>query len=142
MNTNPRKAFLQRSRRRGANAIEFALTLPIFLYMMLGVVDYGYLMMAHAVLDAAVMEGTREGAITDPNATSDITTVAENKAQDIAGTLCGGDCVYNCADVGNPPEREITCDFRWNIEPLVGLVPYPNQIQSEGRQLLEWQRAR
>ena len=38
------------------NAVEFALTLPIFLYVMLGVVDYGYLMMAHAVLDAAVFE--------------------------------------------------------------------------------------
>ncbi len=142
MNTNTHNRLLARSRRRGANAVEFALTLPIFLYLLLGVMDYGYLMMAHAVLDAAAMEGTREGAITDPNQTANIAAVAEGRAQAIAGGLCGGDCIYTCNDLGNPPSREITCDLRWNIDPLVGLVPYPNQIQSEGRQLLEWQRAR
>lgn len=141
MKTNVPSLF-ERPRRRGANAIEFALTLPIFLYVILGIVDYGYLMMAHATLDAAAMEGTREGAITDPYHTSAIDAVAETKAQEIASGLCGGDCTYTCSDNGNPPERQITCDLRWNISPLIGLVPYPTQIQSQGRQLLEWQRAR
>ena len=134
--------FLERVRRRGGNTVEFALTLPVFLYLMLGVVDYGYLMMAHAVLDAAAMEGTREGAITDPYNVAAVDAVAEAKAEEIASGICAGDCVYTCNDVGNPPEREIECDLRWNIEPLVGLVPYPTQIQSKGRQLLEWQRQR
>jgi len=142
MHTNPHTTFLKRTRRRGANAVEFALTLPIFLYMMLGVLDYGYLMMAHAILDAAAMEGTREGAITDPYNIADITGIAESTAQGVAGGLCGGDCSYTCQDVGNPPEREITCDLRWAIDPIIGLVPFPTQIQSQGRQLLEWQRNR
>ncbi len=142
MHTNSHPTFLKRPRRRGANAIEFALTLPIFLYLMLGVLDYGYLMMAHAILDAAAMEGTREGAITDPNNVADIAGVAESTAQGVAGALCGGDCSYSCQDLGTAPEREIACDLRWTIDPIIGLVPFPTQIQSEGRQLLEWQRAR
>ena len=133
---------LQRAKRRGANAIEFALTLPVFFTIVFGVLDYGYLMMAQAVLDAAVMEGTREGAITDPNQSGDIAGVAEARAQSIAEQLCAGDCSYTCDDQGDPPQREVVCDLRWNITPLAGFVPYPSQIQSQGRQLLEWQRAR
>ncbi len=140
MNTNV--PFFERARRRGSNAIEFALTLPIFLYIVLGVMDYGYLMMAHAVLDAAVMAPSRVPSITDPYNVAAIDTVAETKAEEIASPLCGGDCTYTCDDNGNPPERQITCDLRWDIEPIVGLVPFPTQIQSQGRQLLEWQRAR
>ena len=35
-------------RRRGANAIEFALTLPIFLALVLGTMDYGLIFMTQA----------------------------------------------------------------------------------------------
>jgi len=142
MHTTPPKRFRTRAGRRGSNVVEFALTLPVFLYLMLGVLDYGYLMMAQSILDAAAMEGTREGAITDPNLVANIATVAEARAAAMVGGICGADCTYTCTDQGNPPTREITCDLRWNIHPLAGFVPYPTQIQSQGRQLLEWQRAR
>ena len=131
-----------RARRRGANAIEFALTMPVFLAFMLGVIDYGYVFMAQAILDAAAMGGTRDGAITDPNLTADIEGVAETRAASIASTFCGGDCSYSCDDQGNPPDRELVCDLTWNITPISGFFPVPSQIHSDGRQLLEWQRAR
>ena len=132
---------VKRAGRRGANAVEFALTLPIFLTLMLGIMDYGYLMMAQAILDAAAMQGTREGAITDPNVASVVTT-AENGARDVADFMCAGDCTYSCVDLGSPPAREVLCTLTWDIDPLVGLVPFPNAIGASGRQLLEWQRAR
>ena len=125
--------------RRGGNAVEFALTLPIFLFMMMAVFDYGYLMMSKALLDAAIMEGTREGAITDPNVTPNINGVAETRADEIADILCGS-CSFTCTNNGTPPLREITCTGTWPITPLVGLVPYPTTLTSVGRQLLEWQR--
>src|SRR6476619_3535339 len=48
-------------RRRGANAIEFALTLPLFLFIVFATLDYGYLFAMQAMLDDAVVLSCREG---------------------------------------------------------------------------------
>jgi hypothetical protein len=129
----------QRRSRRGANALEFALTLPVFLVFMLGVVDYGYLMMCKALLDASLMEGTREGAITDPALVPNIRVVAQTTAAGIVAGVCTG-CTFNCVDSGAPPARELSCTGSWPITPLVGFVPMPANITSQSRQVLEWQR--
>ena len=126
--------------RRGANAVEFALTLPVFIFFMTGVFDYGYLMMSKAVLDAAVSEGIREGAIRDPALVPDIEVIAENRAQEIAAVLCGGSCTFVCTDSGTSPNRQLTCTGTWPTTPLVGFVPFPAQLTTTSRQLLEWQR--
>ena len=58
-------------RRRGANAIEFALILPPLLALLTGIMDYGWLYMVRTVATTAAREGAREGAFTpqddDPN---------------------------------------------------------------------------
>ena len=126
--------------RRGANAVEFALTLPVFIFFMTGVFDYGYLMMSKAVLDAAVSEGIREGAISDPGLVPDIEVIAENRAQENAAVLCGGSCTFVCTDSGTSPNRQLTCTGTWPTTPLVGFVPFPAQLTTTSRQLLEWQR--
>lgn len=61
----------QKLRRRGAGAgqsvVELAITLPILLLLMLGLVNLGILMHAQIVLTNAAWEGARAGAtITDP----------------------------------------------------------------------------
>lgn len=138
----------QRVERRGANAIEFALTLPVFLVLIMGIIDYGFYFGGQAVLDAAVLEGTRLGAITDPADGADLEDIAETRMEEIASMMCGSNCVYNCEDrtvnlviAGDTePIRELACTINWPITPLVGLVPMPSNITSRGRQLLEWQR--
>ena len=56
----PRKT---RRRRRGAAAVEFALVAPIFLTMVLGIVEFGRVVMVQQILTNASREGARLGVI-------------------------------------------------------------------------------
>jgi Flp pilus assembly protein TadG len=141
-----------RNQRRGSNAIEFALTMPVFFGLVLGVIDFGYYFAAQAILDAAVLEGTRAGAVTDPASGADLEAIAENRAREIASLICGNDCDYDCVDrdvLQNIPGvaeadvvRELDCTVEWDITPLVGFVPTPDKVDANCRQVLEWQRSR
>jgi len=139
---------LHRKHRRGANAIEFGLTLPVFMAIIMGIIDFGYYFAAQAILDAAVLEGTREGAITDPAGGGDLEAIAEAEIYNIASMICADECSYSCVDqVVNHnfggdtfPIRELDCTVTWAITPLVGFSPIPATVSSRGRQLLEWQR--
>lgn len=53
--------------RRGSNAIEFALLLPVLLVLVAGVVDLGQLLYLADATVAAVAEGARAGALADPD---------------------------------------------------------------------------
>jgi Flp pilus assembly protein TadG len=52
---------------RGAEAVEFALVVPLFLLLVFGVVDFGYMINRDTMVNNASREGAREGAL-NPNA--------------------------------------------------------------------------
>lgn len=49
------------NRQRGAAAVEFALILPLLLFMVLGVIDYGVFFSQNISLQNAAREGARQG---------------------------------------------------------------------------------
>lgn len=49
------------TRQRGAAAVEFALILPLLLFMVLGVIDYGVFFGQNISLQNAAREGARQG---------------------------------------------------------------------------------
>lgn len=53
----------ERNVRRGAAAVEMAFVLPIFLMLLLGIVEFGRGMMATQLLQHAAREGSRRGAL-------------------------------------------------------------------------------
>jgi Flp pilus assembly protein TadG len=57
---------------RGAEAVEFALVVPVFLLLVFGIVDFGYMINRDTMINNASREGARLGAV-DPVA-SDINT--------------------------------------------------------------------
>lgn len=50
-------------RRRGAEAVEFALVLPVFVTMTLGAIEFMWFLALSAVLQTAVDDGARAGAV-------------------------------------------------------------------------------
>jgi len=48
---------------RGAEAVEFALVVPLFLLLVFGVVDFGYMINRDTMVNNASREGAREGAV-------------------------------------------------------------------------------
>jgi Flp pilus assembly protein TadG len=52
-----------RARRRGQSLVEFALVIPIFLLLIMGVVDAGRLVYMNSTLSNAAREGARTGSV-------------------------------------------------------------------------------
>jgi len=136
--------------RRGSNAIEFALTFPLFLVIVLGLIDYGYLFAIQAGLDNAVSLACREGAMTDP-AVGSPQGVASADLAARSAMFCSGSCTQTVTDMQTgayvAPNRTIRCEVVRSIDPItgfsgVGLLSsfYPNTIGSVSFYRLEWQR--
>lgn len=115
--------------RRGATALEFSLTLPIFLSMFSAVVDFGWLFYQQSALDGAVHAACRAGATEDPG-TGDalmahVEAVTENRIRSEMGrsSLVCMSCVITVDDLYVVPARSLRCEVSNDFEPLVGLVP-------------------
>ncbi len=133
----------QRRGRRGANAIEFALTLPAFLALILGAMEYGIIFMTQAGLDNAVSIGCREGAMVDPLA-GDPVGAADAKVQELSAYWCSETaCDIEINDSGGPtvPERTLECIISRDTDPIIGFVPAPLTLSSTSQYRFEWQRA-
>jgi Flp pilus assembly protein TadG len=59
---------MQRRIRRGANAVEFSLLLPVFVAMLAGLMDYGWYFWREALLINGMREAVRSGALQTPGA--------------------------------------------------------------------------
>jgi Flp pilus assembly protein TadG len=59
---------MHRARERGAAAVEFALVLPILLFIVLGAIDWGHYFMVEQIAVNAAREGARVGSLHAPEA--------------------------------------------------------------------------
>ncbi len=136
-----------RHHRRGANAIEFALTLPVFITIIFGLIDYGGYFASQAMVDSIITKGCRMGAMTDP---LDIDVPAETRAMmtDLVDKMplinCGafGDgCLIEAYEEGNVPGRSLICSLRVHYQGLTGFTPWlPPTVASATMMRYEWQR--
>jgi len=60
---------LQRQRQRGAAAVEFALVLPLFIVLILGMIDFSHLWFVYSTMNQAARQAARVGSL-QPRATS------------------------------------------------------------------------
>lgn len=70
---------------QGAEAVEFALVLPVFVLLVFGIVDFGYVLNRDTMVNNASREGAREGAV-NPNKDAILLKVSQSLA---AGGLIG-----------------------------------------------------
>ncbi|MEN0060737.1 MAG: TadE/TadG family type IV pilus assembly protein [Myxococcota bacterium] len=124
---------MRRTKRRGANAVEFALLLPVFVLLVGGSVDLSWLMLQRGAMRSAVSRGCRAGSLVDPglkeSAVADVHTRAQNAIRSLyEGSVgaCPG-CVVNTTMVGAIPNRALRCNL---VAPWDGLTPALSEIQS------------
>lgn len=59
-----RRLFTRRARReRGAVAVEFALVLPVLVFLVFGLIDFGWMINRDTQINNAAREGAREGSL-------------------------------------------------------------------------------
>lgn len=106
---------LFRINRRGASAVEFAVVAPVFLLLVLGMVEYGRMVMVQQVITNATREGARAAAL--DGATNDsVTDVVVEFGQQASITINPSDVTVTPSDPGNaafgePVEVEVSLPF-------------------------------
>ena len=128
--------------RRGASALELALTFPIILSVISVVADFGWYLALQTHVLQAVGEGARMGVTIDVD---DSPTPTEYALEHTQNVLTG---------LGVPCEDEDHCDIEATLEtlgslevlrvqaavtyePVIGLVPCPDVIRAETTMAIE-----
>lgn len=117
-------------RRRGAAAIEFALTLPILVTLAAGVADYGvYLTQAMNVQDA-VREAGRAGVGAGDAAVATATTRVNQSLSWDGISTTGGTVSVTSAYSTTLQGDQLVIYVDLPFQPVVGLVPTPDRLRS------------
>jgi Flp pilus assembly protein TadG len=119
----------QRRQRRGASAIEFALTLPFLFGIFSGVFEYGMVFFNQVGVINAVRDGARIAVAADE---SDATMIAEARAYEVLdefGLNCDEGCQVS-ATLGTAPGGYSTISVSAQVPytPLFGLIPTPENL--------------
>ncbi len=127
---------MNRQKRRGANAIEFALTFPVLVLMLAAMVDYGWYFGQRQWVLGAVREASRAGALAsqDDDAVALATTRA-NAMLTQAG-LNPSNATVEVGFTGDPPNVMIEVEVSHPFTPLMGTlsilgpVAYPDTLNA------------
>lgn len=139
---------LNRAKRSGANAIEFALILPVFVLLLVGIMDFGWLFFISSTLDQATVVGCRAGSLVDPGLgetdVEDVRSIAELAMEaDLmrsGGGACTTDCRFDVSLYGEAPGRSMFCEVERDFVPLIGMVVSPLTLSSTIAVRMEWQQ--
>jgi Flp pilus assembly protein TadG len=126
------------SNRRGANAIEFALILPVLVALLTGIMDYGWLYMVRTAATSAARVGARAGAFTAQDATPDSVAASAALAQwNSVGLPTAAPTFVATRSTGTPQMMVVRISL--NTASLVGFVAGPSSFQVVAAQPMEEQ---
>ncbi len=131
--------------RRGASAIEFALTLPVLIVIVAAITEYGWVLHQRAQLVRAVREGVRLGVV-GPNSSNPVPSTTailrtrellEEFAFDMSTATVTAQLTNQHADAANTDDTmAVTAVVRY--QPLMGgLVPSPVDIDASLTMMLQ-----
>jgi Flp pilus assembly protein TadG len=136
---------LRRSLRRGASAIEFALTLPVMITIFSVIVEYGWYFFQQSATLGAVRDGVRYGVTIDPSSGDpDVEAISRSRTVlegygiscPTEGTACAVSAVI---DSSSSTWDSMTVVITREYTPLLGLIPTPTTVGAQMTMLLEVQ---
>jgi len=123
-------SFTPLRRRRGAAAMEFAMTFPVITLLFAGTVDYGHYFSTQAMVETIARDACRQGALVDPvNAVATATAVVTGlfTAKNIdCGTLACSISISYTDDTSGGLDY-LDCQVVMNFQPLAGLLYFGTQ---------------
>jgi Flp pilus assembly protein TadG len=120
-------------RRRGAQAVEFAMIAPFFLMMISGIVDFGWYFQQESAVNAIVRDAGRHGSLTSPStaaATTRNAACAALYAERLATSTT--DCSEVSVTVsGTSPDQLIAIAADPPYRPLFGATVAPSRLHAD-----------
>jgi Flp pilus assembly protein TadG len=124
----PTQRSTRSAKRRGTSAVEFALVAPVFLLFLMGIIEFGRVMMVQNVLITSAREGARAAIISGATADS-VKQKAENYAS-ISG-VPGATATVEPADLSDATtETPITVTVSVNFDD-VSWLPAPWFLENQ-----------
>lgn len=124
---------MRRHPERGSAAVEFAVLLPAFIALLLGIAEYGWLFFHEVVVANAAREGARTGVTRAPDDAEDGPTAAAARVSQYlaaSGLACAAGCTVDARDSGASPERMLEVEIAYAYAPLLGFVPTPAELRA------------
>ena len=126
--------------RRGAAAVEFALTMPVLLVIIFGVLDYSWYIKQATDVVRATREGLRVGVTVAVDAGPDV--AAEAQVATVLsgyGMACDGslDCEIEASTTTVEGLNAVSLEVRVPYVPLIGMVPTPEFMATRLTMALE-----
>ena len=130
--------------RRGASALEFALTLPVVMVVLAGILEYGWYLFQLANVVHALRDGTRIGVTVPLEEATPPTARAEAHARAIMrglGVPCDEEdgCTVTAVVIPNEDFDVLTLTIEVDYTPIVGLLPSPSQLQGSFTMMMQEQ---
>ena len=122
--------------RRGGNALEFALVVPVLLALVTGLVDYSWVFLLRNCAILSAREGARMGAVTDP-AKSPENAAASAALETWQAYGLGGSPTIEAFRVGDP--QLIVVRITLATTDTIGFVATPDQLRITAAEQMEKQ---
>jgi len=135
--------------RRGGNAVEFALTMPVFAVLLLAAIEFGWLFYLNSAVNSAVVYGCRRGSIVDPGfqekQQGTVTETAEREMRNelslVGAGLFATSCEPEVEMFGELPARSLRCELSCEFDALVGMFTDDTvDLRAGTSTRMEWQR--
>lgn len=128
--------------RRGANAIEFALTFPVLIVMLFIVMDYGWYFSNQLTVSAAVRDAARIGATTyGKSQTAQVEAATAVIKDRLTAAGYKGTVELDIRRVGTAGSESLHVGVALPYQPLSRLVPTPTKVQASQSMRLEQQNS-
>lgn len=123
----------RRHQRRGANAVEFALMLPVLISFLLGIIDFGWYFSQQAIVTNCVREGARTGALTKQDANLLPVPAAEARLTQCLtdGNVGTPNNTPLVALSGAAPDQLVTVTVTVPYTRITGLIPMPPTLNGQ-----------
>ncbi len=140
----------RRRRRQGGNAIEFALCMPLWVGLVVSIMDLSWVFFQTTTLDAATNRGCRAGSLVDPGEfdenIGEVERVAEAAMEETMMLIPQDNgvcpqCNFDAFTRGSPPSRTLFCSATREVHPLIGMFFEGRVVTATQMARLEWQRA-
>lgn len=106
----------------GQSLVEFALIVPIIIFILLAVIEYGWMLNAKITLTSAAREGARVAAVTNKNPGTKALNAVKESAQGLSGlTISDGGVLYSIEEDVSNNVRNVVIDVTATMNPIIGL---------------------
>ena len=115
-----------RACRLGATAVEFAIVMPIFLAMVLGVIEMSRALWIKATMQYAAEQTTRYFMVNNTKTTTELETYAQARFLEMGMASIVADVTYAATQDTSTTPDNMTITLTYGFEALVSFIPVPD----------------